>query len=140
MSTKAAAVRHRTTLELLDPAGHPAAIAAVLEYDPAADPFAVSARFDVAGAGVLWTFARDLLLDGLLEPAGDGDVHVWPVEGDDGRALIALELSSPDGEALLHVGAADVHRFLRQSLASVPRGSESDLLDLDVLVAHLLAS
>lgn len=139
MSIKASAVRQKTTLELIDPAGHPAAITAVLEYDPAADPFAVSARFDVAGSGVVWTFARDLLLDGLLEPTGDGDVHVWPAEDDEGGPLIALELNSPDGEALLQVRAADVHRFLRQTLASVPRGSESDLLDLDDLLARLLA-
>lgn len=139
MSAKATAVRQKTTLELIDPAGQPAAITAVLEYDPAADPFAVSARFDVAGARVVWTFARELLLDGLREPTGDGDVHVWPAEDDHGRALIALELNSPDGEALLQVGTDDVHRFLQQSLASVPRGLESDLLDIDDLLAQLLA-
>lgn len=42
------------------------------------DPFAVSAVFTAGGTQVLWTFARELLRDGLYAPAGGGDVMVAP--------------------------------------------------------------
>lgn len=137
MTTKARPVRQQTSLELIDPSGDFAPIAATLGYDPQRDPYAVTAGFAIGDAPVVWTFARDLLIDGLTEPTGDGDVHVWPAVDEDGQPVVALELNSPDGSALLQVRTSEVFRFVTRSLHSVPRGEEGNHLDLDGLV-HLL--
>ena len=61
------------------------------------DPFAVRVIFSVASAPVVeWVFARELLVDGLVAPAGTGDVQVFPT-----RAGIVFELTSPSGRARL---------------------------------------
>lgn len=138
MTTRAPAVRHDTSLELIDPSGTFAPINATLGYDPQQDPYAVTAGFAVGRSPVVWTFARELLIDGLREPSGDGDVHVWPAVDESGVRVVALELNSPDGSALLQVRAAEVERFLAQTLRSVPRGQEDRHLDLDDLVQRLL--
>src|SRR5690349_12653864 len=45
-----------------------------LEYDPS-DPYAVRFTFHLPGdAPVTWVFARELLLDGISRPTGEGDV------------------------------------------------------------------
>lgn len=138
MPLKAPAVRQQTSLELIDPSGGFAPIAATLGYDPQRDPYAVTAGFAVGDSPVVWTFARDLLVNGLAEPTGDGDVHVWPAVDDAGVPVVALELNSPDGSALLQVRTSEVKRFLSRSLRSVPQGKEGDHLDLDTLIGRLL--
>src|ERR687888_175865 len=53
---------------------------ASLKYDPT-DPYAVHVMFhpDTSGAEpVSWSFARELLVTGIDEAAGMGDVRVWP--------------------------------------------------------------
>ena len=65
------------TLELIDSTGAATPLETELSYDPA-DPFAVTATFLTVAGQVRWTFGRDLLIGGLFEPTGDGDVHVWP--------------------------------------------------------------
>lgn len=138
MTTWAPAVRQRTSLELIDPSGTFAPISATLGYDPQQDPYAVTAGFAVGECDVVWTFARDLLIEGLREPSGDGDVHVWPAVDDRDVRVVVLELNSPDGSALLQARTAEVERFLDQSLRSVPHGAEGRHLDLDALVHRLL--
>ena len=44
---------------------------------------------------VRWTFGRELLCEGLYEPSGDGDVHVWPCLDSDGRAVVIIEPAPP---------------------------------------------
>src|SRR4051812_7394716 len=46
-------------------------------FDPA-DPYAITMKLEARSGSVTWTFARDLLADGVFHPAGDGDVQVWP--------------------------------------------------------------
>ena len=106
-------------------------------YDPA-DPFAVSMTVHVEPGPVRWTFSRDLLAEGVYEPTGDGDVHVWPCLDTTGASVVMLELSSPDGEFLGELATRDVVPFVRTMLAVVPRGSEPDQLDLDALVEKLV--
>ena len=76
-------------------------------------------------------FARDLLAAGLYEPTGDGDVHVWPCLDARGRAVTIIELSSPDGEALMQARSDEVCEFLSRTEAIVPRGTEAGLMDVD---------
>lgn len=108
------------------------------------DPFAVHMVFTIApGREVRWVFARDLLLDGLLRPAGEGDVRVWP--SPDGTTPqcapldgVFVELSSPSGQARFEASATTVARFLDETLEVVPSGTESSLVDVDAALAALL--
>ncbi|WP_369069480.1 SsgA family sporulation/cell division regulator [Kineococcus terrestris] len=114
-------------------------VPASLHYG-ADDPYAIHAVFRGGDADVEWVFARDLLREGLVGPAGDGDVHVRPCSGSvDGRRRVLLRLSSPDGNAELEADEADVRRFLRRADALVPPGRETRHLDLDDLVARLVS-
>jgi hypothetical protein len=110
---------------------------AELRYDPV-DPYAVALVFLVAGAEVTWVFARDLLLTGVSEPAGEGDVQVQPSLDDDGRAGVTVLLHSPSGDAVVKFAAADLLGFLARSAREVWPGTESDRLCPDAAIEALL--
>jgi Streptomyces sporulation and cell division protein, SsgA len=105
----------------------------------AADPYAVQASFAGEGVAVEWVFARDLLLDGLRRPCGDGDVRVWPSRSGTGDQVL-IALSSPDGHAVLEADGGDLRAFLDRTVALVSPGRESEHLDLDAEIGALLAS
>ena len=127
------------TVECLDERGIRHEIDTVLSY-AASDPFAVAMTFVTSDGSLVWTFGRDLLLRGTETPAGEGDVHVAPAIGISGRAMVSIELSSPDGHLVLHASAADVKDFVARSAAVVTPGTESDHFDVDLLISQLLAS
>ena len=126
-------------MECVDAAGTITTLDASLGYDPA-DPFAVTATFRTSGGSVVWTFARELLSRGLTTPTGDGDVHVWPCLDSLGRAVVIVELTSPDGELIVQAPTVDVYRFVTRSLAVVPAGMEGSYVDIDNLIEQLLAA
>jgi hypothetical protein len=65
------------------------------------DPYAVHIAFHIGSEHpVNWTFARELLVEGVFRPCGHGDVRVWPTKVA-GRSVVLMALSSPDGDALL---------------------------------------
>lgn len=130
-------VSQQVALTCVDDRGTSAAVDTVFGY-VRSDPYAVTITFRSAAGDLPWSFARDLLVAGVGAPAGIGDVHVWPSVSDQGRAVLTLELASPDGRLLARARADEVHRFLTRTLALVPAGTESDHLDLDGLVARLL--
>ncbi|RYP84968.1 SsgA family sporulation/cell division regulator [Nocardioides guangzhouensis] len=111
---------------------------ASLGYQPS-DPYAVTVTFRTAGGDVIWTFARDLLTRGLTAPAGEGDVHVWPCLNSTGRAVVIIELRSPDGELLVQAPALELTAFVNRTLALVPTGTESSQFDIDELIGQLFA-
>lgn len=127
-------------LRLVVPDGSALPVVASLQYDTT-DPFAVHVTFHTGGPGedthVVWTFSRQLIVDGLDRPAGMGDVRVWP-SADDGGASIALSLCSPSGEALFQVPRNALASFLSRTFAEVPIGAEGRHIDLDAEVATLL--
>jgi len=127
------------TMELFAPLGTVTHVGVEMSYDPA-DPFAVAAVFDTEGEGIRWTFARELLRLGLFEPNGDGDVHVRPSTDVAGQEVVTFELRSPDGESTLRVRAVDVAAFLAATARVVAFGTESAHLDVDALVAEILAT
>ncbi|MDX3310706.1 SsgA family sporulation/cell division regulator [Streptomyces sp. NPDC054884] len=103
------------------------------------DPFAVHVTFHTDSAHpVGWTFARELLVEGVFRPCGYGDVRVWPTKSA-GRAVVLMALSSPDGDALLEASAAQVSAWLERTLRVVPPGTEGDRLGIDDGLAELLA-
>jgi hypothetical protein len=109
-----------------------------LVFDPA-DPYAVVMHLEARSGAVVWTFARELLADGLYQPIGDGDVQVWPCLSATGEAVVIIELSSPDGMALIQAPSRIVHDFLVETLEVVAMGEESAHLSLDSLIHQLLA-
>lgn len=130
----------QTEMQLRLTVPEPAVVAARFRYDPA-DPYAVSATFhcEPEPETVTWTFARELLATGLDQPAGLGDVRVWPspwatLHGDQ----VTIALSSPDGEAVLEVPRKALCRFLRRTYALVPRGQETRYQDIDSTLNRLL--
>lgn len=130
-------VTQDVTMECVDASGTVTMLATTLGYNPA-DPYAVTATFRTGAGAVVWTFARELLTRGLTSPTGEGDVHVWPCLDAAGRAVVIIELSSPDGELIAQALTSDIYRFVSRSLALVPGGLESTHLDLDDLIAELL--
>ncbi|MEU5428188.1 SsgA family sporulation/cell division regulator [Streptomyces olivoreticuli] len=105
-----------------------------------ADPYAVNITFHVTSdSPVSWTFARDLLMEGLFRPAGHGDVRVWPTVAE-GRNVVCMALSSPDGDALLEASARAVTGWLERTLRAVAPGSEPERLALDEALRELLGA
>ncbi|MER5493017.1 SsgA family sporulation/cell division regulator [Streptomyces sp. NPDC002454] len=103
------------------------------------DPFAVHVTFHIGTAHpVNWTFSRELLIEGVFRPCGQGDVRVWPTKAD-GRSVVLVALTSPDGDALLEAPAAPVSAWLERTLRIVPPGTEADRLRIDDGLAALLA-
>ncbi|MFI0777315.1 SsgA family sporulation/cell division regulator [Streptomyces sp. NPDC021212] len=93
-----------------------------------ADPYAVEAAFRPDGPGepVVWTFARDLLIEGLNHSAGEGDVIVWSSAGriwDIGHRTF-IRLSSPEGTALLSVSRSQLKDYLDQTRCLCATGTE----------------
>ena len=125
------------TVECMDASGGLHHIDTLLGYQ-ASDPYAVTMTFLTAGGDLVWTFGRDLLLRGVSVPTGDGDVHVCPSLGVDGRAVVLVELSSPDGHLILQARTQEITDFLDRAVAVVPEGAEGAHLDLDALVDRLL--
>ena len=127
------------TVECMDERGTRHEIDTVLGYR-SSDPFAVAMTFVTSDGNLVWTFGRDLLARGVEGPVGEGDVHVSPALGVSGRAMVSIELSSPDGHLVLMARASDVGDFLARTTALVPQGTESDFFDVDLLINQVLAS
>jgi hypothetical protein len=125
-------------LSLVVPGDEPLPVDATLEYD-IGDPFAIHLVIAAGEGMVRWSFARELLTEGAKAPAGEGDVRIIPVGGRAERR-VRVVLTSPDGAATLEAPLAEMVEFLSATYAAVPSGTESDLLDVDALVAQLLAS
>ena len=71
-----------------------------------------------------------------FEPVFSGRVWPWATPRGD---FVALALSSPDGNALFEVPRSVLVRFLRRTYVVVPRGRETDHLDVDAALVRLLA-
>lgn len=125
----------RVQARLCLPDGSQLELPATLSYR-SRDPYAVTATFHTPTGDVVWVFARDLLVTGVKRPVGLGDVRVAPVRGD---GDIALTLSSPDGNARLTVDESAIGTFLRRTHRVVPAGQEGDYLDVDAMIAALVA-
>ncbi|TQJ88475.1 SsgA family sporulation/cell division regulator [Streptomyces sp. SLBN-31] len=103
------------------------------------DPYAVHVAFHINSEHpVGWTFSRELLVEGVFRPCGQGDVRVWPTKTE-GRAVVLMALSSPDGEALLEAPAGQVSAWLERTLRVVPPGTEGEQLGIDDALDQLLA-
>lgn len=112
-----------TRARLITPGYQELPIAVTLRYD-SADPLAVHILFPIEVSaddeGVTWTFSRLLLEEGLRNPAGIGEVHLWPC----GPTHTVVELHSPYGLAVVRFRTAQLQRFLHRSYGVVAPGME----------------
>ncbi|MEU8569373.1 SsgA family sporulation/cell division regulator [Streptomyces pathocidini] len=111
-----------------------------LSYTTAAQ-FEVLLRIDVAdGIHNDWRFSREVLGRGVYEPAGLGDVRVWPVPGSDG-AETCISVSGACRQGVSHAvflcRATDLLRFLIRTYKLVVPGHE--VIDFDDALADLLS-
>ncbi|MET7450431.1 SsgA family sporulation/cell division regulator [Streptomyces sp. NPDC087903] len=104
-----------------------------LRYE-AGDPYAVRLTFHLPGdAPVTWAFGRELLIDGVGRPCGEGDVRVSPADPESlGEVLIRLQVSGD--QALFRSSTAPLIAFLDRTDKLVPLGQEGAIGDFD---AHL---
>ncbi|GGL71927.1 sporulation protein SsgA [Streptomyces fumigatiscleroticus] len=103
------------------------------------DPYAVHITFHIdSGHPVCWTFARELLVEGVFRASGSGDVRVWPARSG-GHGVVLMAFTSPAGRALLQAPAAQVAAWLERTLRAVPPGTEGERLGLDDGLDGLLA-
>lgn len=125
-------------VSLVVPEAASAPVEATLSYR-ADDPYAVRVAFRTrpSSDAVEWTFARQLLTDGVTAPSGAGDVRTWP-SAVEGEPVVCLSLSSPSGTALFEIPVTGLVEFLTRTYAQVPTGSESEHVDLDRELAELL--
>jgi hypothetical protein len=136
MSEGTHVITSRLVMETEGPFG-PVQIDAELRYDPS-DPYAVAVAFHQGTSEVVWVFARDLLIRGLSEPVGEGDVRVFPSLDAEGHATVGLWLNAPTGQAVLKAAAQPVLGFVARTTQTVWPGTESDLVSADEAIAALL--
>ncbi len=140
MTPRPVTVSTEMQLQLVVPGATALPVRASLSYD-ASDPYAVCVAFHTGAVSssdtVEWTFARQLLTDGVTAPVGSGDVRVWPA-GVAGEPVACLSLSSPSGKALFELPVPELVEFLTMTYAAVPTGAESDHVDVDAELALLL--
>ena len=88
------------------------------------DPYAVRLTFHLPGdAPVTWVFGRELLIDGVGRPCGDGDVHIAPADTDVlGEVLIRLQVGGD--QAVFRSSAPPLVAFLDRTDKLVPLGQE----------------
>src|SRR5215470_4598559 len=138
MAARPRTVRVPMGLRLVIP-GATVIVDAVLRYH-LVDPYAVHVTFRT-GPGdegqIEWLFARQLLGTGLVMPAGEGDVRIWP-SADYAEGPVYLELSSPSGQALFEAPRGKLVEFLFRAYELVPPGDESAFLNLDAELDLLL--
>ena len=102
------------------------------------DPYAIRMAFHVGtDEPVEWIFARDLLAAGLADPAGEGDVRLWPSTGSN-RDVLNIALSSPFGQAQFEAPLAALTGFLLRTYEVVPAGQEGDFIDIAAGLNDLL--
>ncbi len=139
-------VEHTLAAHLAGPA--PRTLRMVARYD-AGSPYAVGLCFPApavledgltvedggrAEDGTVWTVARQLLADGIRQPAGLGDLRVRPVGG----GLTRLEFYGSTGVALVHTDTAALSGFLSAAYELVPAGGERLLIPWPDTVEELL--
>ncbi|MGK2874114.1 MAG: SsgA family sporulation/cell division regulator [Nocardioides sp.] len=126
------------SLECVDPWGRSVEAPITLSYR-SDDPFAVTLIFRSSSETVAWIVGRNLLMQGLTAPVGEGDVRIYPSIVTGARTVVVLDFRSPDGRLVAQADSSQLQAFLTQAFAVVPAGTESAFLDIDSLVDDLLA-
>lgn len=119
--------------------GHAAPVVTRWTY-LADDPYAVALSIHTRGdRWVEWVMARDLFVAGLTGSAGVGDVRVRPARVH-GYDVVVVEISSPDGQAVLEVDKDLLDQFLQSTQGVVPLGRESAAVDMEAEIERFARS
>jgi hypothetical protein len=131
-------LRSSAVFDLLAPRTPAVPVQVALRYDTR-DPYAIVAAFRTGRAGwVEWVFSRDLLADGLIADAGDGDVRIRPGTSD--PEIVVVELKSPSGHAVFEASAQRLAEFLDASYDIVLPGNETLWMNVDDALDQLIAN
>lgn len=131
-------LRATAVFDLLAPRCPAVPVRVELRYDTR-DPYAVVAAFRTGKAGwVEWVFARDLLADGLIAMAGEGDVRIRPSADD--PEVVVVELSSPSGHAVFEASAQEFADFLDRTYDVVVPGNEHLWVDVDEALTQMIST
>jgi hypothetical protein len=131
-------LRATAVFDLLAPRCPAVPVRVELRYDTR-DPYAVVAAFRTGKAGwVEWVFARDLLADGLIAAAGEGDVRIRPSTDD--PEVVVVELSSPSGHAVFEASAQEFADFLDRTYDVVVPGNEHLWVDVDEALTQMIST
>ena len=137
MMNSAATVSAELGLSLVVPGHGAVPLMASLCYT-ARDPYAVRMAFHVGAEDpVEWIFSRDLLAAGLNAPTGEGDVRVWPGQGQ-GLGVLNIALSSPFGQAHFEAPMIAMADFLKKTFRLIASGRESNFINIDSELDELL--
>ncbi|CAN5764602.1 SsgA family sporulation/cell division regulator [soil metagenome] len=137
MLARSSTVNAVVDFDLFDDQGRLSTVHAELHYD-SADPYAIRGDFCLEGQVVRWVFARTLLRTGLYEPTGEGDVRMRPWLDDQGKAVLVMDLCSPDGSATMQAPSSHLATFLRRTESLVPLGTESTHVEFESALRQLL--
>jgi hypothetical protein len=105
------------------------------------DPWSITVGFCTCHLGAedaAWVIGRDLLIEGLAGPTGDGDIRLYPSGTDDHEYRLVIELTSPYGHAVLDVDGVELWEFLFATFRRVPAGEELLWVPVDEQLAELL--
>ncbi|GAA2793097.1 MULTISPECIES: SsgA family sporulation/cell division regulator [Crossiella] len=131
-------LRSTAVFDLLAPRTPAVPVQVELRYDTR-DPYAVVAAFRTGRTGwVDWVFSRDLLADGLIADAGDGDVRIRPAVDD--PEVVVIELSSPSGHAMFEASAQELADFLDRTYDLAAPGNENLWVNMDEALSQLLSN
>jgi hypothetical protein len=131
-------LRSSAVFDLLAPRTPAVPVQVALRYDTR-DPYAIVAAFRTGRAGwVEWVFSRDLLADGLIAQAGEGDVRIRPGMGD--PEIVVVELNSPSGHAVFEASAQRLAEFLDASYDIVLPGDETQWMNVDHALDQMIAN
>ena len=121
---------------VFDSHGDTVPISASLHYD-STEPYTVTMWLgsEDKEEGVNWSFALELIREGVYQTTGQGDVKAWPCLNREGEAVVMIELSSPDGEACLETKTRDVYTFL-MSVATEQARNGLDTPEAQQKLAH----
>jgi sporulation and cell division protein SsgA len=112
-------------------------VRAEFRFDPGT-PMIVSLTLNPwRGPSVTWRIGRELLSRGLYEESGEGDVQVWPTQGDEEDAALLLLLSKATS-AVFELPVSAVGVWLTATYRIVPVKAETDALDWDVFLTGVL--
>ncbi len=120
---------------------HEAAAPVVTRWTYCADdPYAVTLEIQTRGDRCVdWVLARELLVAGLSAPAGIGDVRVRPARMGQWDVTL-VEISSPDGHAVLEVDRDLLRQFVEATIEVVPLGDEGAAVDMDAEIEKITRS
>lgn len=131
-------VAHEVVVRVVVTNEPPIPLPAELRYDRT-DPYAVRLSLGRPSTGTVdWVFARSLLSEGLSRPVGVGDILLTPPHRCH-RHSVRIVIRSAAGAAVLDVAASAITAFLEQTAMVVPPGAEGCHIDLDRVVAELMA-